>query len=300
MTKICVVTHGGKYHADDVFTVATLELLLDPRELAIIRTRDQKLIDQADYVVDVGGLYDPEKKRFDHHMREGAGVRENGIPYASFGLVWKEYGEKLCDSKQAAEYIDTKLIQPIDGPDNSIEIYDECFLGVAPYTIQAVLTAFRPTWKEEMRYDDVFIRMVALAKHILKREIETAGYYIEAVEIIRAVYHSTKDKQIIIFGKDHSFGREMIVNVLAEYPEPMAVVLFRPDQRNWQTAVVPKTPHTMEARKSFPDAWCGKKDEALTEASGISGALVCHRTGFMIISKLREDAIALAQKALEA
>lgn len=130
MSKIRAVVHNGKYHADDVFAMAALKILLDPEELIIIRTRDPKIIDEADYVADVGGIYDPKKRRFDHHMREGAGVRENGIPYASFGLVWKEYGEKIAGSKQAAEYIDRKLVQPIDGPDNGVELIDERIEGV--------------------------------------------------------------------------------------------------------------------------------------------------------------------------
>ena len=43
-------------------------------------------MDSADIVIDVGGQYDPDAGRFDHHQRGGAGERENGIPYSSFGL----------------------------------------------------------------------------------------------------------------------------------------------------------------------------------------------------------------------
>jgi uncharacterized UPF0160 family protein len=33
------------------------------------RTRDQKVLDTCDIVVDVGGVFDPEKHRYDHHQR---------------------------------------------------------------------------------------------------------------------------------------------------------------------------------------------------------------------------------------
>ena len=33
------------------------------------RSRDPKVLDECDVVVDVGGVYDPEKMRFDHHQR---------------------------------------------------------------------------------------------------------------------------------------------------------------------------------------------------------------------------------------
>ena len=33
------------------------------------RSRDMKILDTCDIVVDVGGVYDHSKKRYDHHMR---------------------------------------------------------------------------------------------------------------------------------------------------------------------------------------------------------------------------------------
>lgn len=37
--------------------------------LSCFRTRDQKLLDECDIVVDVGGVFDPERRRFDHHQK---------------------------------------------------------------------------------------------------------------------------------------------------------------------------------------------------------------------------------------
>ena len=88
MSEITVVTHNGNFHADDVFSIAVLKHVLPTFKL--VRTRDKALIESADYVIDVGGEYDPETNRFDHHQRGGAGERENGIPFSSFGLVWKK------------------------------------------------------------------------------------------------------------------------------------------------------------------------------------------------------------------
>src|SRR5436190_1581201 len=98
-----IVTHDTSYHADDVFAVATL-LLAFP-DAQVIRSREQSVIDSADIVVDTGSVYDPPKMRFDHHQAGGAGQRQNNIPYASFGLVWKEFGERISGSREAAEII---------------------------------------------------------------------------------------------------------------------------------------------------------------------------------------------------
>jgi uncharacterized UPF0160 family protein len=135
MPEVTIVAHNGQFHADDVFAVATLSILIgDSKKIKIIRTRDEAVIQKADYVVDVGGVYDPEKNRFDHHQKGGAGKRDNGIPYASFGLVWKKFGAQVAGSKRLAEIIDERLAAPIDAIDNGVSISKEIFEGIGPTT----------------------------------------------------------------------------------------------------------------------------------------------------------------------
>src|SRR3989338_5197622 len=99
-----IITHDGKFHADDVFAVATLLLILrrESPSVSIVRSRDSALVARADFVIDVGGQYNEEKNRFDHHQIGGAGERKNGIPFAAFGLVWKKFGEALAGSLAVA------------------------------------------------------------------------------------------------------------------------------------------------------------------------------------------------------
>src|SRR3989344_5092065 len=150
MKKLTIVTHNSHFHADDVFAVATLLLLLEKdHEINVVRSRDQAVIAEADYVVDVGGVYDPDKNCFDHHQTGGAGKRENPIPYASFGLVWKKYGEQLCGSQEIADYIDQVLVQPIDALDNGLVISKKLFADIRMYDVGDFLNAFLSTWKEE-------------------------------------------------------------------------------------------------------------------------------------------------------
>ena len=58
----------------------------------------------------MGGRSDPATGDFDHHQKGGAGERENGIRYASFGLVWREHGEALAGGAEAAAAIDERLV----------------------------------------------------------------------------------------------------------------------------------------------------------------------------------------------
>ena len=106
-----IVTHSGGFHADDAFAVAALLLYREKTAgiAEVVRTRDPAVIAGGDFVVDVGGEYDEARNRFDHHQPGGAGVRPNGVPYASFGLVWKKFGAALSGSVAIAERIDARI-----------------------------------------------------------------------------------------------------------------------------------------------------------------------------------------------
>ena len=62
-----VATHHGSFHADDVLAWALIRVFLDP-QAELIRTRDEGVIQSADVVIDVGGVFDPDSSRFDHHQ----------------------------------------------------------------------------------------------------------------------------------------------------------------------------------------------------------------------------------------
>ena len=89
-----VATHSGSFHADELFALAALTLL-DPA-VEIVRTRDADALAAADLRVDVGFRDDPATGDFDHHQKGGAGERPNGVRYASFGLVWREFGARVA------------------------------------------------------------------------------------------------------------------------------------------------------------------------------------------------------------
>ena len=103
-----IVIHDGLFHADDLFSVAILKMLYNNFDL--VRTRDEKEFDNADFVIDVGRKFD-NIKYFDHHQVGGVGARPDGFPFASFGLLWKKFGEELCGSKGAADFLDEKFIR---------------------------------------------------------------------------------------------------------------------------------------------------------------------------------------------
>ncbi|MDP2651197.1 MAG: MYG1 family protein [bacterium] len=287
-----IVTHSGTYHADDVFAVAALLLLYPDAEVA--RSRDPEVINSADIVVDVGREHNPARRRFDHHQEGGAGVRPNGIPYASFGLVWKEFGEKLAGSKEAWELIEERLAMPIDALDNGMEIAKPVVEHIRPYSISDFLYSFLSHDNAtEMSLYETFMKVVKLTKELLAREIDRAKEVITGMEEVKKILDSTEDKGVIIFDKELPWPR-----VLVPHPGVLFVVSPR-KEGDWGVRSVRVKLDGFEFKKLLPLEWAGKVGQELENATGVPGATFCHRGRFLIVVKDKEGAIKLAYKALE-
>jgi uncharacterized UPF0160 family protein len=291
MKPLLIVTHDGTFHTDDVFACAVLSLQFSDREIEIVRSRDEGVVVSADIVVDVGGIYDTETLRFDHHQKGGAGTRDNGIPYASFGLVWRQYGVELAGSTDSAQFIDEKLVQGIDGADNGVvnKVADN---GVYSYSVIDSISALRPTWEEGISMDEAFMEAVNMATTILVRMIKHAESYNHARDILEAAYEDSSDKTIIDISQEYPGWYE----VMAQYPEPLYVLYERSDG-SWSAKAVRENPLEFTARKPFPLEWAGLKGEELQAVSGVSDALFCHNGRFIAVAATREGALTLAQKA---
>ena len=285
-----ILTHDGKFHADDVFAVATL-LLREPSS-TVLHTRDSLLLEKGDFVVDVGGVYDDVKNRFDHHQVGGAGTRENGIPYAAFGLVWKKFGNEFCTDAEVARRVEEVLVVPIDANDNGIDIAVPKTSGISPYEISDAIHAFVPTWREEeAQNESAFTEAVGFAKRIISREIKRAEAVVYGKREVEEIYHTTTDKRLIVLPEDYSWK-----DVLGKFPEPLYVV--HPQDETWRLYCVRNNPRLFANRKDLPKSWAGLRDEALAKVTGVPDAIFCHRNRFMAVAKTREGALELARLAL--
>jgi len=296
--KKILVTHNGNFHVDDLFATAALSIL-NNGNVKIIRTRDKELISKGDYVYDVSGIYDSNLGRFDHHQKGGAGLRENGVPYASFGLVWGAYGEQICKSKEVANRIDCKVVQPIDSVDNGVVISKPIFQDIFPYAVDAIFLSEIPTWKENNnKIDKIFEIQVKKAITLLKREIKIAKDDLEGELNIMEVYKNTLDKRIIIL--DKNYPRYLYQTTLSRLSEPIYLIYPSGHSSIWKIEAVKKSPETMESRKPMPENWRGILDDEkkLREVSGIEDIIFCHQNGFLAETISKEGAIELAKKSL--
>jgi len=297
--KKTVVTHSSRFHADDVCAVALLQIVFGENEMNIIRTRDSSIIENADIVVDVGGVYDPALFRFDHHQKTFNEIRDNGIPYASFGLVWREYGEQICGSREAMEILDQKIVQPIDASDNGVQIYDTRFDDVHPYLANIMLYSFMPSWKEEIDLDEAFISAVRLMKQILEREIIRIQHSLEAQQIVNKKYNASSQKNIIIFEKIDTFGDEDVQFALMKHSEPLVYIRYRHSDDSWSAKCVRGGEGVFSNRLDFPKEWAALEHEELQNVTGVPDAIFCHRGRFLCVAKSFEGALKLAESAIE-
>jgi uncharacterized UPF0160 family protein len=289
-----IATHDSSFHTDDIFAVATLLLKFPNAE--VVRSRKPEVHAECDFVVDTGMLYDPEQNRFDHHMPEGAGVRENGIPYASFGLVWKKFGEGIAGGVREAEIIDIKLVQPVDAHDNGVAIAEYRFEGVSEYTIGHFMFSYLT--KEDNtaeRLHEVFMNNVGIAKELLIREIIRAKDVVVGEGLVQSLYEKSADKRLIELLDENELPWKQ---VLSKLPEPIFVLYKRRDD-DWGVKAVPDTTKPYgHNRRDFPKAWAGLEGKKLQEVSGVSDASFAHAKLFMVAAKSKEGALELAEKAL--
>ena len=77
-------THNGAFHVDEILACAMLKKLPEYADSEIIRTRDPKILDECDIVVDVGGVFDPKTHRYDHHQKSFTHSMSTLIPESPF------------------------------------------------------------------------------------------------------------------------------------------------------------------------------------------------------------------------
>jgi len=287
-----IATHDGKFHADDVFAVSAL-LLTVGDDAEVIRTRDSGKLKNADYVVDVGGISDSDKGRFDHHQAGGAGARGNNIPYAAFGLVWKKFGDKLSSGDvSVAKRVDEVLVAPIDANDNGINLAVPNMSRIFPYDISDAIRAFIPTWLEDdIHLDERFKETMFFAKRIIELEIKRAEAVVAGEMKVKELYQNTVDKRLIALPGDYSWK-----DTLAQFKEPLFVV--HPQDGTWRLYCVRDNSHIFKSRKDLPEHWAGLRDAELANITGVPDATFCHRNRFMAVASSREGVLALAKLAL--
>jgi uncharacterized UPF0160 family protein len=291
-----VATHDGSFHADDVFAVAALGLTTDG-PLTIVRSRDREAIADADARVDIGLRSDPATGDFDHHQKGGAGARENGIPYASFGLVWRHHGTALCGGDpQAAADVDHRLVQGIDAIDTGFTLTDSRVGTVRPLDMTDVVDAYNPGWDEESSPEDRLARFeqaVAVAAEVLRRQIAAAMGRGRARTLVEQAIGAASDPRVVVLDRSMPWHEPVVTGA------PQALFVVSPKTSGWGVQAVPRELGAFGNRRDLPEAWGGLQAAELSALTGVPDAVFCHSARFLAVAQSREGALELVRQALD-
>lgn len=287
-----VITHGGVFHADEVMAVAILRKVLGkPLSVARVFKVPAELKKDA-IVLDIGGGI------YDHHQRGGNGVRENGVPYASCGLIWKAFGMMLlkdvANNKLVWNFIDQQLISGIDAVDNGAVPKMESI--VKPMSISAIISSFNPTWDSTETADEAFVSAVDEASGIFERVLKNTVSKVKAISTVEVAIESSQEHIMVL--ETFVPWQDALLTSTNPKAEDILFVVF-PSARggyNWQAA--PVLPGNFAVRKPVPKEWWGVSAEELRKLTGVVDATFCHPAGFIGAALSKAGAIQMAKVAI--
>ena len=319
LTHKTIATHSGSFHADDVFGVGVLMGVYPSHTL--VRSRQDELIDAADFAVDVGGIWDIERGRFDHHQRGFDGARParrvdgedaHGVGYASAGLVWSVHGaayvQALAGSvgvpldpnavTETVRSIDASLVQYLD-------IVDTGQGSVAPgiFGLSALIAQLNTNWMEEhgltslakaQLQESRFLEAIAITRKFLDRAIIKKISQFRSQDIVRRAQRLLDGRVLYL----QEGGMPWTHVVVAEMPEVMFVIYPDSEGEQYQVKTVPVEIGSFLARLDLPKAWAGLRNQELAAVTGVQDSVFCHSNLFIGGARSMEGALRLAELAL--
>ncbi|WP_270739312.1 MYG1 family protein [Massilioclostridium coli] len=265
-----VITHAGKFHADDVFSTALLQII-NPN---ITVTRVFSVPEDTDALI-----YDIGWGKFDHHQKD-AEIRENGVPFAAFGLLWREFGKQVLEqgctpeqAEQEQQRFDENFIQPLDLEDNT---------GCG-HPLADAIGLFNPSWDSSENPDDCFVEAVQFAKTILQHKIDSIFSIYRAKLLVESALKEAQNHIVIL--SRFAPWRLYLVGSDAEF------VVYPSQRGGYNAQTVPISNDSNISKFDFPEEWAGKPDQELKQLSGIPTLRFCHNNRFLVATETLEDAV---------
>lgn len=281
-----IVTHSGKFHGDEVVAIAILKAIHP--DAAVVRSRDREVIEEADIAVDVGG------GKYDHHQKGGNGRRQNGVEYASAGLVWRDFGLDYLWTlgirgvlTEVFNDLDEKFISVVDAIDNGGP--------TGELTFSSMVSSFN-TLEEGEDENAAFMEAVEMASKVLRRFAMAANNQIRAKEVVLEAMEASED-EILVLDQPVPW-KETVLSHWQGMKFLFAII--HGDKGQWMVQTIPDVLSPRQDRMMLPEAWGGLEGETLQAVSGVKDAVFCHRGLFIAAAKSKEGALALAKLALEA
>lgn len=284
------ITHNGTMHADEVFATAFLSLYFGNFKVARV-SEVPKDISTNTIIYDIG------KGKFDHHQTD-ARIRDNGIKYSSFGLLFEEYGLsylkklKLKNTKAIYNYLVKDFIEAIDAIDNGI--FPEIKSIYKIKTVSDVIKIFNPSYGSNDNEDEQFIKAVSLAESILTEELKNVIGKVEAGVKVKKILNKTKWPILIL--DEYLPYEETVLTSLSGKKTLFAI--YPSNRGGYGIKTIPISTTDKTSRVYFPKEWGGLTNDDLEKVTGIKGSLFCHTNRFLMTASDLDTAKKLAELAI--
>ena len=296
-----------------------LQQLPEFQSSVITRTRDSTVLAKMDCVVDVGGVYDPEKLRFDHHQREFQETfsPNHTIRLSSAGLVYKHFGLKVLPKVIGIAESDPNLKVLYDKIyDDYVMTYDAVDNGVSQFETEAKpkyrtvsdifarVSRLNPNWNERNANPDMqFMKAVELVGQDFSEVCSGLLLgWLPAKQLVSDAYNiCLRHNPNILILQQSCPWKEHLLNLEAQNGRSDTLYAIYPDETNndWRVQAVPSSPDSFESRLPFPKSWRGLRLSDLDSVAGISNCVFVHASGFIGGNKSLEGCIKMAEESIK-
>jgi uncharacterized UPF0160 family protein len=324
-------THSGSFQADEAMGVFILRQLPEYRNSRVVRSRDMKVLEPLDIVIDVAGVYDHALQRYDHHQRgyderfdqgkEGKDGRCTKL--SASGLVYRHYGRQVIQEfypnlsddhlELAYKKLYNSLLEALDAIDTGVEqvAADVSMVYYDSTGLSSRVGRLNPRWNEvdangqEPNPDERFELASAACGEdfcaVLTKIVESdipARDFVEKAVLARL--ETDPSGEIIKFDSGGLPWKTHLYDLEKEHKiDPLVKFVLYTDQGGmWRIQAVTVEGQAFENRLSLPEEWRGVRDEELETVTKIPGSKFCHAAGFIGGATTYEGVLEMARVAL--
>ncbi|KAG1135529.1 hypothetical protein G6F37_011255 [Rhizopus arrhizus] len=311
-------THNGLFHCDEALAVYLLRQTKEFKEAQLVRSRDPNLLSKCDVLVDVGGEFDPDRLRFDHHQ---TGFSESfiggDIKLSSAGLIYKYFGKEIINNilnqslnqndSEGLDLIYKKLynvfVRPIDAIDNGIPSASGGILYVDCTGITHRVRRLNPQWyekKSEALELERFEKASALVGQEFHQHLdEIITSWIPSRQLVQKAFQNRF--------KHHKSGKIIVLETYCPWTDHLSAIdtnnvfyaIYPATEHDWRVQCVKKRGSVFESRHPLPRRWRGLPTERLRQITNLETAMFVHASGFIGGCNNYSDAIKMAEMALK-
>ena len=217
-------------------------------------------------------VYDIGYGEFDHHQKD-AEVRENGVKYAAFGLLFREFGEILFSNKDDQDAFDKSVCQPIDIADN----------GCGKNMMTSFINSFRPNWDECSSMEYAFLNAYKIAyTYIIQMRKQLMSVRKAVTELEQSMVVETDGGKIILLDQYVPHNEWC-------YNNGISAAIYPSNRGGYGCSVISVPGGDNTCR--FPMSWRGLTSDKLVAETQIDGMRFCHNSGFMISADTQIECI---------